>query len=217
MRSVDKSMVPAVTVPRLTLYLRKLRELQARGVERSPRKELAEQDRPERGPDPQGLLLLRRVRRARRGLRGHRASSARSALPRPRPLLERDHRRRRPAGHGAGPLQGLLRAGLPAGRRCSTAPQEGRRELRRRSKVRDIAELEEFCRDEPVDIAIITVPAHAAQATIDRWSGSSRLRRAGHPQLRAGQGLRPARRHRAPGRPLQRAHVPLVLPRHGEG
>ena len=42
MRSVDKSMVPAVTVPRLALYLRKLRELQARGVQTVSSKELAE-------------------------------------------------------------------------------------------------------------------------------------------------------------------------------
>ena len=35
-------------------------------------------------------------------------------------------------------------------------------------KVHDIAELEEFAHNEVVDIAIITVPAHAAQATIDR-------------------------------------------------
>ena len=35
MRNVDKKDVPAVTVPRLALYLRKLRELRARG--RRPR------------------------------------------------------------------------------------------------------------------------------------------------------------------------------------
>ena len=41
-RNVDKKDVPAVTVPRLALYLRKLRELRARGVERVSCKDLAE-------------------------------------------------------------------------------------------------------------------------------------------------------------------------------
>ena len=40
-RPVDKSAVPAVTVPRLTVYLRKLRELQARGVDRVSSRQLA--------------------------------------------------------------------------------------------------------------------------------------------------------------------------------
>ncbi|RPI29705.1 MAG: redox-sensing transcriptional repressor Rex, partial [Actinomycetota bacterium] len=42
MRNVDRKDVPAVTVPRLALYLRKLRELRARGVERVSSKDLAE-------------------------------------------------------------------------------------------------------------------------------------------------------------------------------
>jgi len=41
-RGIDKSDVPAATVPRLALYLRKLRELRARGVDRVSSKELAE-------------------------------------------------------------------------------------------------------------------------------------------------------------------------------
>ena len=41
MRARRQERVPAVTVPRLTVYLRKLRELQARGVERVSSKELA--------------------------------------------------------------------------------------------------------------------------------------------------------------------------------
>ena len=42
MRNVDKQDVPAVTVPRLALYLRKLRELRSRGVDRVSSKDLAE-------------------------------------------------------------------------------------------------------------------------------------------------------------------------------
>ena len=41
MRRVDRNDVPAVTVPRLALYLRKLRELNARGVARISSKDLA--------------------------------------------------------------------------------------------------------------------------------------------------------------------------------
>ena len=42
MRNVDKNDVPAVTVPRLAVYLRKLRELRARGIDRVSSKDLAE-------------------------------------------------------------------------------------------------------------------------------------------------------------------------------
>jgi len=41
-RNVDKRDVPSVTVPRLALYLRKLRELRSRGVERVSSRDLAE-------------------------------------------------------------------------------------------------------------------------------------------------------------------------------
>ena len=41
-RNIDKSSVPAVTIPRLALCLRKLRELKARGVERVSSKDLAQ-------------------------------------------------------------------------------------------------------------------------------------------------------------------------------
>jgi len=40
-RGIDKHDVPSVTVPRLALYLRKLRELRARGVDRVSSKDLA--------------------------------------------------------------------------------------------------------------------------------------------------------------------------------
>ena len=37
--------------------------------------------------------------------------------------------------------------------------------------MRDVADLEAFCHEEHVDIAIVSVPAHAAQAIIDRLVG----------------------------------------------
>jgi redox-sensing transcriptional repressor len=39
-------------------------------------------------------------------------------------------------------------------------------------RVRGIAELEEFCRAEQVDIAMVTVPASEAQATVERLAGA---------------------------------------------
>ncbi len=42
MRNIDKRDVPTVTVPRLALYLRKLHELRAQGVERVSSKDLAD-------------------------------------------------------------------------------------------------------------------------------------------------------------------------------
>ena len=123
-RPVDKNDVPAVTVPRLALYLRKLRELQARGVERVSRRS-----------SPSMIdLNAAQIRKdfsyfGEFGTRGvgyevDAAGRRDQALPRPRPLVERDHRRRRLAGHGAGPLPRLRRAGLPAWSPCSTASRK---------------------------------------------------------------------------------------------
>ena len=171
MRSVDKSMVPAVTVPRLALYLRKLRELQARGVQTH----LVARSWPSRID-----LNAAQIRKdfsyfGEFGVRGvgydvPRLIGEITKSPGPQPFLERHHRRRRPAGHRARALQGLLRAGLPAGGRCSTARPRSSARATDRARCATSAELEEFCAgaEQPVDIAIITVPAHAAQATIDR-------------------------------------------------
>ena len=112
MRNVDKKDVPAVTVPRLALYLRKLRELRARGVERVSSKDLAEMID----------LNAAQIRKdfsyfGEFGTRGVGYEVARlvdeiSHCLGARPLLERDHRGRRAARHGARPLSRLLGAGL---------------------------------------------------------------------------------------------------------
>jgi redox-sensing transcriptional repressor len=165
---VDKRMVPAVTVPRLTLYLRKLGELQARGVERVSSKDLAQmidlnaaQIRKdfsyfgEFGTRGVGYSVDRLVDEIRRSLGLHRswnviiigAGSLGSALARYRGFAEQGFK-----------LVAMFDA---SPNKIGHSFGEGR-------KVQDIAELEEFLVAEHVDIAIITVPGHAAQAIIDR-------------------------------------------------
>ena len=96
------------------------------GLVQGPRRD----DRPQRGADPQGLLVLRRVRHARRGLRGAGAGGRDHALPGPRPHVERDHRRRRPARHRARALPRVRGAGLPPRRHVRQLGHGDRRALR---------------------------------------------------------------------------------------
>jgi redox-sensing transcriptional repressor len=166
-RNVDKSSVPSVTVPRLALYLRKLRELKARGVERVSSKDLAEmidlnaaQIRKdfsyfgEFGTRGVGYEVSRLVDEITRtlgldttwnvviigaGLLG-------TALARYRGFSEQGFR--------------LVAMFDSSARVIGASYGTGR--------VRSIAELEEFCSAQQVDIAMVTVPAHAAQTTIDR-------------------------------------------------
>jgi redox-sensing transcriptional repressor len=165
---VDKRMVPAVTVPRLTLYLRKLGELQARGIERVSSKDLAEmidlnaaQIRKdfsyfgEFGTRGVGYSVDRLVDEIRRSLGLHRswnviiigAGSLGSALARYRGFAEQGFK-----------LVAMFDA---SPNKIDHSFGEGR-------KVQDVAELERFLEAEHVDIAIITVPGHAAQSIIDR-------------------------------------------------
>ncbi len=167
MRSVDKSMVPAVTVPRLALYLRKLRELQARGVQTVSSKELAEridlnaaQIRKdfsyfgEFGVRGVGYDVPRLIGEITKSLGLNRswnviivgAGLLGTALARYKGFSEQGFR-----------LVGMF----------DSSPKVVGKSYGQ-GKVRDIADLEVFADAEPVDIAIITVPAHAAQATIDR-------------------------------------------------
>jgi redox-sensing transcriptional repressor len=167
-RPVDKSAVPAVTVPRLTVYLRKLRELQARGVERVSSKQLAglidlnaAQIRKdfsyfgEFGTRGVGYEVDRLVDEIKRCLGLERswnvviigAGSLGTALARYRGFAEQGFK-----------LVAMFDASQ---RKVGVSFGDGR-------TIRDVADLESFCHEERVDIAIVAVPAHAAQ------SGSSR-------------------------------------------
>jgi redox-sensing transcriptional repressor len=167
MRNVDKRDVPAVTVPRLALYLRKLRELRARGVERVSSKDLAEmidlnaaQIRKdfsyfgEFGTRGVGYEVARLVDEISHclgldhswnviivgaGLLG-------TALARYRGFSEQGFRLVAMFDSSAT----VIGASYGAGR------------------VRSIADLEEFCSQERVDIALVTVPAGEAEATVGR-------------------------------------------------
>ena len=176
-RPVDKNAVPAVTVPRLTVYLRKLRELQARGVERVSSKQLAgmidlnaAQIRKdfsyfgEFGTRGVGYEVDRLVDEIKRCLGLERswnviivgAGSLGTALARYRGFAEQGFK---------------LSAMFDASRKkIGVSFGDGR-------SVRDVADLERFCQEEDVDIAIVAVPGHAAQSIIDRLVGLEPQRR----------------------------------------
>ena len=78
--------------------------------------------------------------------------------------------------------------------------------------IRDVADLEAFCHEERVDIAIISVPAHAAQSIIDRLVGLDPGRRVSAILNFAPVRSLPARRRGAPGR-LSSEPCSVVLPR----
>ncbi|HZL64336.1 MAG TPA: redox-sensing transcriptional repressor Rex [Thermoleophilia bacterium] len=171
MRNVDKQDVPAVTVPRLALYLRKLRELRSRGVDRVSSKDLAEmiglnaaQIRKdfsyfgEFGTRGVGYEVARLVDEITHclgldhswnviivgaGLMG-------TALARYRGFAEQGFR-----------LIGMFDSSATV---IGASYGAGR--------VRGIAELEGFCREEQVDIAMVTVPAGEAEATIGRLAAA---------------------------------------------
>jgi redox-sensing transcriptional repressor len=170
-RPVDKNAVPSVTVPRLALYLRKLRELQSRGVERVSSKQLAEmidlnaaQIRKdfsyfgEFGTRGVGYEVDRLVDEIKRCLGLERswnviiigAGSLGTALARYRGFAEQGFK--------------LVAMFDSSPKKVGVGFGDGR-------VIRDAAELERFCRGETVDIAIVTVPAHAAQSIIDRLVG----------------------------------------------
>ena len=171
MRNVDKKDVPAVTVPRLALYLRKLRELRSRGVERISSKDLAEmidlnaaQIRKdfsyfgEFGTRGVGYEVARLVDEISHclgldhtwnvvivgaGLLG-------TALARYRGFSEQGFRLVAMFDSSAT----VIGASYGAGR------------------VRAIADLEGCCHEERVDIALVTVPASAADGTVGRLAAA---------------------------------------------
>jgi redox-sensing transcriptional repressor len=167
-RDVDRSTVPAVTVPRLALYLRKLRELQERGVERVSSKDLAQmidlnaaQIRKDfsyfgefgtRGVGYEVDTLVDEIRKCLGLTRTWNviivgAGSLGSALAHYRGFAEQGFR--------------LVAMFDSSPKKIGQGFGEGR-------KVRDASTLDEFLREEHVDIAIVAVPAHAAQSIIDR-------------------------------------------------
>ena len=169
MRNVDKADVPAVTVPRLALYLRKLRELRARNIDRVSSKDLA---------DMIGLNAAQ-IRKdfsyfGEFGTRGVGYEVAR-LVDEITHCLGLDH-----AWNviivGAGLMgtalaryrgfaeQGFRLVGMFDSSATVSGASYGA------GRVRSIADLDEFCREEQVDIAMVTVPAAEAEATIGRLS-----------------------------------------------
>ncbi|HSL95549.1 MAG TPA: redox-sensing transcriptional repressor Rex [Thermoleophilia bacterium] len=167
MRNVDRKDVPAVTVPRLALYLRKLRELRARGVERVSSKDLAEAIDLNAAQIRKDFSYFGEF--GTRGV-GYEVDSLIDVITRSLGL----HRTWNVAIIGAGLLGTALARYRGFGEQgfrlvamfdssatvIGASYGEGR--------VRSVAELEEFCVEERVDIAVVTVPASEAQATIER-------------------------------------------------
>ena len=171
MRNVDKRDVPAVTVPRLALYLRKLREMRARGVERVSSKDLAEmidlnaaQIRKdfsyfgEFGTRGVGYEVARLVDEISHCLGLDRswnvvivgAGLLGTALARYRGFSEQGFRLVAMFDSSAT----VIGASYGTGR------------------VRSIADLEDFCSEERVDIALVTVPAGEADGTVGRLAAA---------------------------------------------
>ena len=174
MRDYDKAKVPSVTVPRLALYLRKLRELRARGTERVSSRDLADmiglnaaQIRKdfsyfgEFGTRGVGYEVDRLVEEITRTLGLHHAWSViivgagllGTALARYRGFSEQGFR-----------LVGMFDSSAAViGAKYGPGDED---------KVRSISDLEEFLTGEGVDIALVTVPASEAQSTVDRLAAT---------------------------------------------
>ena len=167
-----KGQVPAVTVPRLALYLRKLRELQARGVERVSSQELAD-------------LIDLNAAQIRKDFSYFGVFGVRGVGYEVVRLIE-EISRCLGLGNvwnviivGAGQLgtalawyRGFAQQGFQVVGVFDVSPKKVGASIGP-GQVRDLTELEGFCRqrreaDEPVHIALITVPAQAAQETVDR-------------------------------------------------
>ncbi len=171
MRNVDKKDVPAVTVPRLALYLRKLRELRSRGVERISSKDLAEMID----------LNAAQIRKdfsyfGEFGTRGVGYEVAR-LVDEISHCLGLDH-----TWNVIIVGAGLLGTALARYRGFS---EQGFRLVAMfdssatvigasygTGRVRSIADLEDFCHEERVDIALVTVPASEADGTVGRLAAA---------------------------------------------
>jgi redox-sensing transcriptional repressor len=166
-RNVDRKDVPAVTVPRLALYLRKLRELRARGVERVSSKDLAAAIDLNAAQIRKDFSYFGEF--GTRGV-GYEVDSLIDVITRSLGL----HRTWNVAIIGAGLLGTALARYRGFGEQGfrlvamfdSSATVIGANYGD--GRVRSVAELEEFCAEERVDVAVVTVPASDAQATIER-------------------------------------------------
>ncbi len=170
MRHVVRREVPSVTVPRLALYLRKLRELRARGVERVSSKDLAEmidlnaaQIRKDfsyfgqfgtRGVGYEVEVLVGEITRCL-GL-DHTwnvvivgAGQLGRALARYRGFSEQGFR-----------VAGVFDSSASVIGARFASGDDGR--------VRSVGDLEEFCAANHVDIAMVAVPAGEAESTVQR-------------------------------------------------
>jgi len=164
--------VPDVAVPRLALYLRKLRELRARGVARVSSQELADEIE----------LNAAQIRKdfsyfGEFGVRGVGYEIDRLIDGITRCLgLDRTWNL---IIIGAGQLgtalawyKGFMQQGFRLVAVFDTSPRKVGAAYGA-GQVRDIAHLERLCEEqraagEPIDVALITVPAAVAQATVDR-------------------------------------------------
>jgi redox-sensing transcriptional repressor len=167
-----KGSVPAATVPRLALYLRKVRELRAQGRERVSSQELAELVDLNPAQIRKDLSYFGEF-----GVRGVGYEVARLAGEIERCLgLSRTWNM---IIVGAGQLgtalawyRGFTQQGFRLAGVFDSSPKKigGSIGL---GQVMAVAGLEQFCRqrdasDERVDIALVAVPAEAAQVTVDR-------------------------------------------------
>ncbi|MEZ5126330.1 MAG: redox-sensing transcriptional repressor Rex [Thermoleophilia bacterium] len=164
---ISRRVVPAVAVPRLTLYLRKLQELEAQGVTRVSSRDLADLVGFNAAQIRKDLSYLGEF-----GTRGVGYEVARL-------VEEIDHclgldREWHVVIVGAGLLgtalaryrgfaqQGFRLVGIFDVSDVVVGTGQGD------GTVRSIDELEALCRRQRVDIALVTVPASAAEATIAR-------------------------------------------------
>jgi len=166
--------VPAVTVPRLTLYLRKLRELRAQGVQRVSSQELAASLGVNAAQIRKDLSRFGGL-----GTRGVGYDVAVLAEEMTRQLgLDRTWnviivgagllgtalaRYRGFAAQGFHLVAMFDRSPAVIGARYGSGEDD---------VVRPVDELEAFCRAHPVDIAMVTVPAAAAEETVARLAAA---------------------------------------------
>lgn len=167
-----KGSVPAATVPRLALYLRKVRELRAQGRERVSSQELAELVDLNPAQIRKDLSYFGEF-----GVRGVGYEVARLAGEIERCLgLSRTWNM---IIVGAGQLgtalawyRGFTQQGFRLAGVFDSSPKKIGGSIGP-GQVMAVAGLEQFCRqrdasDERVDIALVAVPAEAAQVTVDR-------------------------------------------------
>lgn len=175
-KPLGRGAVPDVTVPRLALYLRKLRELRALGVERISSQELADEVDLNAAQIRKDLSYFGEF-----GVRGVGYEVERLIEEITRCLgLERTWN---VIIIGAGQLGTALAwyRGFPQqGFRLIGVFDNSPRKVGASygaGQVRDIAELERFCEaqtavGEPVDVALVSVPSGAAQETVERVAGA---------------------------------------------